>query len=151
MIQLDEPQKKKFKTSQVIYAVLTIGFPLVYLGITQVLNLPPMDPTANQMTFQMLILVALIEPVFLIPLIEKAQTKQFKQNKAIEPVSAFMSLMIIRAALVEAIYIFGMIVYFTTHNLDWMLYFYPIGILATIIYFPRESTLQSFIEKVQTP
>lgn len=147
---ITDDQKKRFTVARMIYAIMTFAMPLAYLALPLALKLPELDPTANTLVFRILLIIALVEPM-LIPVIEKAQLKQLRQNKTADPAATFLTLTIIRAALVDAIYLYGVVVYLTTHNFDWMLYFYPIGVITAIVYFPRESAFESFIEKVKMP
>jgi hypothetical protein len=147
---MTEQEKKKFNVTRLIAIGLLVVMPLLYFAIVKGLQFPSMNPAANELLFQILIIVALLQPV-MIPVIEKTHIQLLKKNKALNPTDAFMLLMIIRCSIIEAIYLFGVITYFNTYNLTSMLYFYPIGIIATIVYFPRESTYETFKEKLQAP
>ena len=61
------------------------------------------------------------------------------------------NLSIIRMSLIGAIYIFGLIVYFLTADLTQMLWFYPVGICWSAIYWPRRAKYRQFVERLEAP
>lgn len=150
MIVNEEMYKKKLLLAQMMAVVVLLIAPLLYLFIAKQFNFPEFDPTANLLLFRILLVVAIVYP-FSLPIMRNAQVKIVKKGKQKDATQAFFALMIIQMALVEVAYILGFVVYMVTHNFEWMLYFYPIGLVWTVIYFPRKSMMTTFMEKVQSP
>jgi len=69
-------------------------------------------------------------------------------SQAKSPVHLYFMLSIIQMAMVEAIYVYGFIVFILTARLTYMLYFYPIGIAWSFVYWPRREKYTQLLEKL---
>jgi len=105
----------------------------------------------NDMVFYILLLVSFTTPAVL-PVIERFQISVYRGNKAtaMQPINVLFSLLIIRMALVEAVYVFGLAYYFISFDYLRFLLFYAIGIVWTIIYWPTEERKQKLLAKIGT-
>lgn len=125
--------------------------PAAYLVVAQLINQPLETGGEYDMMFYILLIIAITTPL-LIPIIERVQINGYKKNKNSQgtPMGMFQTLFIQKAAIVEATYIYGLVVMMTSGNFTRMLYFYPIGILWTLIYFPRKAHFEKFMEKIES-
>lgn len=138
------------KPVKIIAYALLIGAPIAYLVIAHFMKFPPRDGGQYEMLLYILLFVAAVYPL-LVPIIARVQMTQFVKNKtsAQTPDQFFVSSSIVSFALTEATYIMGLVVFFMSGNIEWLYYFYPIGIFWTFIYWPRDSKYRQFLEKVE--
>lgn len=168
MIEWTDEVKKNYKRSHFFAIVLFICAPLIYLLLTTYLKIEPTTGRHNDLMFYILMIIAVVYPT-VIPIMEKAQIKMFHKNKATTtqpkysikqlsyankrkstPSGLYLIMFIIRASLVESSFLFGLVVYMIAGDLMRMLYFYPIGIAWTIVYFPTKKRCEKFLEKVSS-
>ncbi len=166
MIEWTEEVEKNFKISILLAVILFIVAPLIYLLITSYMKIEPTTGGQNDIMFYILLIIAVVYPT-VNPIMEKAQIKMFHKNKATTtqpkysikqlsyanrrkstPSGLYLIMFIIKAGLVEASFIFGLVVYMTSGDFIRMLYFYPIGIAWSLVYFPTKSRCIKFLEKV---
>lgn len=97
----------------------------------------------------LLLILALIEPAF-VPLIVRSEIGKYRSGatKMKSPAHLFLTLGIIQMAFVTAIYIYGFIVFILTAKFTYMLYFYPIGIAWSFVYWPRRKKYTQLLEKL---
>ncbi len=138
---------KAHKIVQVIAAATMVAAPIAFLGIAWLTDLPKNDNTAAvDMTFYILLVLALVLPL-LSPVIEKIQKAGLKNKNDVEMTRAqlYHLLSIPRMALVEATYAFGLAIYLLSSDLELMFWFYPIGIIWTLILWPRRKRFERFM------
>jgi len=142
----------EFKIVRLLAFAMLIGFPLIILIVAQFLNIDSFDPADTSLfVVYILLFIAMVEPAFL-PLIERFQVKTFKTNRQSEmsPDQLYRSVTIIKLAIVEAIYIYGLVVYVLTGDMTQMLWFYPVGVIWSAVYWPRRDRYEQFLNKVRT-
>ena len=168
MIQWTKNIKEQFQVIQIISFSLLIGAPIAYLVVAYFLNKPQQSGGEFEIMFYILLFLGMVQPLVL-PVLEKIQITQFKnkssfpsretENSKISianahrvgtPMGLFMVLTIIKSAFIEAVFIYGFVVYFLTGDLTKMLYFYPVGLAWAIVYFPTKDRCERFIEKVSS-
>ncbi len=140
----------EFKIVRLLAFAMLIGFPLIILIVAQFLNIESLDTAGESLLIvYILLFIAMVEPAFL-PLIERFQVKTFKTNSQsqMSPDQLFRSVSIIKLAIVEAIYIYGLVVYVLTGDMIQMLWFYPIGAIWSAVYWPRRDRYEQFLKKV---
>lgn len=168
MIEWTDELKKQFRTVQIIAFAMLIGAPIAYIFAAYQLNKELISGGEFDIMFYMLFSISMIQPV-ITPLIEKYQISIFKKNPNSKfvnvseqrgiftskpeqgtPMGLYTIVIIIKCAIVEAIFLYGMVLYFVSGDMTRMLYFYPIGIAWTIVYFPTKAKCLKFLEKVST-
>lgn len=129
--------------------MLYVVFPSIYLFIAFAVELELRSGGEYDMMMYILLIVSVFLPA-ISPLPEKFQIAEFKKKAlTIELVAnLWVTINVLRAAFVENVFIFGVVVFFLSGDITRMLYFYPIGIVWTIIRWPRVESLESFVKKV---
>ena len=150
MSPLDDNTSREFnRTRRFAYLLLVIA-PLIYLVVPVIIE--PQTPIAGEddLLFYILLLVAIIQPL-VIPLIERMQTAGFRKQteRRMTPAQLYTSLAFIRFAVVESIYIFGLVVYLVSGDLPRMGWFYFVGIIWTFVHWPRMVAFQRFMERME--
>jgi hypothetical protein len=148
----DDVTEKQWKQTKLLTYILLVAAPLIYLVVTQFVDIPDREVGGETyLMFYILLLVAIIEPAFS-PLVERFQLAAYRRgNIKTTPGALYQTVSIIKFALVEAIYIYGMMIFFMTGDINLVFYFYPIGMIWTLVVWPRRSKFEEFIEKAQLP
>ncbi len=150
MSQDTPEQKKLFRTVQIITWIILVGLPVVYLVIAWYMRITRLAPKEyDQFMIYLLLIVAILLPI-MIPVLERSQIKSLRSNPDAILVAGrlFQALSITRAALIEIVYLLGIVTFFITGDLLQMIWFYPIGIIWSILFWPRQAGFQRLIEKL---
>ncbi len=100
------------------------------------------------MLFYILLIVGISQPAVL-GFVGRSHLAGFRRSRtAMSPAQLFTAMTIVKAAFVETIYIYGLVVYFLCGDLTRMLAFYPVGILWSYVIWPSRSSLERFKHKV---
>lgn len=168
MIEWNEEIQKQYRTSLILSAVLLIKVPIIYLIVAHLIDVKEISNGGEtELMFYILLVFSILQPGIL-PLIERYQINIFSKNPDSKAVNLntesfpemtlpkkgtkyglYQTVSIIKAAFVEAIYIYGLVVYLISGDIMNMYYFYPIGIIWTMLYFPTKSRCKAFLEKVE--
>ncbi|MDF1545158.1 MAG: hypothetical protein P1R58_08665 [bacterium] len=159
---MDEFAQVAFKRTRIM-AVLLLGVvPVIYLAVGQLVEVVPHEVVPHEVVpheggesdllFYILIFLALAQPA-LYPIIERVQISNFSKavNRTMKPAQFAFTIALTKLAMVDAIYIFGLVVYFLSGDLSRMLMFYLPGLLWTAIYWPRESSFEELLKKLERP
>ena len=130
---------------------MLVAAPPIYLLVAYVMRVDNFAPD-NSIVFLLysLLIVGLVQPAVAVP-IERLMVANARK----EPVTAssgsalFLSISIIKMALIEPIYIYGFVAFLLSGEILNMLYFYPIGIVWTVIYWPRKEKLDQFVKQFE--
>ena len=168
MIEWTDELQKNYKSTLFIAFTLYVQAPLCYLLVTYFMKKELVIGGQFDIMFYILLFLGMILPT-IIPLLEKSYISAFKKEpnnyafrskisinpfhrrkKEGTPIGLYSVLFLVQASIVESIFIFGFIVYLTSGDITRMLYFYPIGIAWSFVYFPTKSRCIKFLEKVST-
>ena len=160
--------KEQFRVIQIISFSLLVAAPIAYLVVANILHKPQQSGGEFEIMFYMLFFLGMVQPLIL-PLLEKFQISQFKNKPSLPktgsennnlsiansqrsgtPMGLFMVMTIIKSAFVEAIFIYGFVIYFISGDMMKMLYFYPVGLAWAIVHFPTKERCERFIKKVNS-
>lgn len=149
---MNQSRKSAFGTMRptvLAIAILVIA-PLVYLVVGLVISPPERTGGEYDIMFYILLIVALVEPLFL-PLIERFQLASFRRNTRTRmlPEQLWITVSITKMAVVESIYVFGLVVYLLSGDFLRLMLFYAIGMIWSAVYWPRESQAQRFQQKLE--
>ena len=154
MSQFDAQTEKQLGVLKIItWAFMFVG-PVAYLIIAQVLSSKGIEARAgNEVLLYLLLVVSLVSVVVAAPIIARMEIQKYRSGayRGRSPVQFFVTLSIIQMAMVEAIYIYGLVVFFITGKFTYMLYFYPIGIASSFIYWPKREKYERLVEKLNQP
>ncbi len=128
--------------------------PLLYLGIAYLQEMEGIAPGyAVDLTVYLLLAVGILEPS-VYWLIERSQIAHYRESggrSKMSPSQVYFTLSVIRMAFVEAIYVFGLTVYFVTGSYQAMLYFYPVALAWTVVHWPRRAGYERLMHMLGAP
>jgi len=133
---------------------MLVGAPLIYLVIPQFIETAEFETQAGMdVLLYMLMLLAVIQPMIVSPLIERHHLKTHSTGgeKSQSPGQLYVTLSIIKFAVVETTFIYGLVVFCVTGSYEHMLWFYPIGAIWAVVYWPRRVKYEQFLQKLGTP
>ncbi len=151
MIVWDEKKLAWWKTIKLMAMAFLVVAPVIYLAVAYFVEMPGQQGGQIQMMLYILLIVAIVDPA-LAKFIERFQISSYRGSKQTKmtPDNLFFTLSIIKFAFVEMSYIFGLVVYFVSGDRTSMLYFYPIGIAWSFVYWPKKSTYENFIQRIES-
>jgi hypothetical protein len=153
LTQYDDATKKQFMILRIITWMFMFVGPIAYLMVAQVMASKGLGARAgNELMLYLLLAVGLLSPLVM-PLVTNSVIRQERAKKGPEatPAKIFQAVSIVRMSCVEAIYIYGFIAFQLTGKFVNMLYFYPIGIAWSLVYWPRRSRYEELLEKLNRP
>jgi F0F1-type ATP synthase membrane subunit c/vacuolar-type H+-ATPase subunit K len=144
--------EKQLRTLRLITWAMLVGAPIIYLVVAQIQTAYLEARAGNELLLYILLVVAIVSPATAF-VVEWFQMSQFLSTQASEmqPINLFFTISIIKLAMVEATYIYGFVVFLMSGNFSNMLYFYPIGIIWTLVHWPRRQKYNQLIEKLNRP
>lgn len=143
-----DPYSREFKKAKLLAAMLLAAAPVIYLIVAALVKIPAKTGGEYDMLFYILLLVGISQPAVL-GFVERSQIASYRRSQtAMSPAQLFAMIAIVKAAFVEAIYIYGLVIYFLCGDLTRMLVFYPMGMAWSYVVWPRRSSLERFKRKV---
>ncbi len=154
-MEKDKATRKEFLKTKVLAVVTLVCAPIsYYLIASQILSEGQTQGAAGghvDMMFYILILISLVSPTVL-PLVERAQVSKYRSDASsnASPAQLMTTFYITKFAFIEATFLYGMIIFFMTRDIERMLIFYPIAILWSVIYWPRKKKMLQTLERLET-
>ncbi len=145
----DEVKINQFKLIRMIAFAMLIFMPLVLLSLMFVVSPPKQSGGEIEMTLLILLIVGMIQPL-VIPLISRIQIQNWRKEnfEKKNPAILFFMLSLIKFSLIEAIYIYGLVVYLLSGDMLKALYFYPVGIGWSVVHWPTRNRLENFVNRL---
>ncbi|MCP4603450.1 MAG: hypothetical protein GY847_23515 [Proteobacteria bacterium] len=125
--------------------------PLIYLVVAHFLAREISGGEGvNDMVAYILLIVALAQGA-LVKVIERFQVQSYRKNPqaSATPAQFFVTVSIISMAVIESIYLFGLVVFILSGDYLHLARFYIIGIGWTLCYWPRRTKFESFVQEMQ--
>ncbi len=143
---------KPLRNTQLMAAAIYIGAPLLYLIAGYYIDLQKTDNPANDLMFNILILFSLIQPSLGF-LIEKFHIGMYRRNVTNRqtPEKLFFTIGITKIAMVNAVFLYGLVVVIITGDFNNFYYFYLLGTVWAFILFPTKKSYDKFLEKINKP
>lgn len=146
---------KEMRKLRLVAWVLLVVSPVLYLivGASLALSevqLVDMPGGEQKVLVYVLLIVGGLSPAVL-PAVELFQRKLIRVDgkPSADAARLFTTIGITRLAFVEAVYIYGLVVLLISGSLTRMLVFYPVGVIWTLVYWPRARSQQKFIRVVE--
>jgi F0F1-type ATP synthase membrane subunit c/vacuolar-type H+-ATPase subunit K len=128
-------------------AMLVVA-PAAYLVVAFIIDPANLgDGGFNEFVLYILLIVAAAQPAVVLAVqktIQGAPRSDVTENLS-EVVGSYFTQSLLRLAIVEAVYIYGLVIFLISGQLGYMLYFYPIGVVWTLILWPRRSAFEKLI------
>ena len=136
-------------------ALFMLGLvPAIVLVVASVVkpDMTDKDTAGNELMLYVLLILALVQPLTGL-LVERMQIASYRRSgrRSQRPAELAFSIAIIRVALVEAIYIYALVVYFLLGDFTKMLWFFPLGLIWTFVVWPREGWFRDVVERAERP
>ena len=141
---------QRYTTILVISIAMLVVAPVAYLLVAFLVDPANLgDGGFNEFVFYMLLIVAAAQPAAVLILQKTVQGLPGKDETEDHStvVGKYFAQSMLRLAIVEAIYIYGLVMFLISGQLGYMLYFYPIGIVWTLIFWPRRSAFDNLISE----
>lgn len=140
---------KPLRNAQLMAAAIYIGAPLLYLIAGYYMNLQETDNPANDLMFRILIFFSLFQPS-LGYLIEKFHISMYRRNASNRqtPEKLFFTVGITKIAMVNAVFLYGLVVVIITGDFNNFSYFYLLGTVWAFVLFPTKKSYDKFMEKI---
>ncbi|MCB2231137.1 hypothetical protein KQH82_10515 [bacterium] len=144
------PASSSPRTITILAFAMLVLAPIVYLVVASFLKIETEVQAGNDVFLYALLAIAVVSPAIL-PVIGRVQMSNFKRSSATKmtPMQMLVTMMIVRIAFVEAVYIYGLVAYLVTGEMMNMLYFYAIAIAWSFVWWPTESRRQALLERLE--
>jgi hypothetical protein len=141
----DAQLEKQFKALRIVAWAMLVAAPVVYLFAANLISAGMEARAGNELILYLLLVVALV--------IEWTQVQSYRARPQTEmkPINLFFTLSVMKMAMVEAVYIFGFVVFVLTGRFLNMLFFYPIGVAWTLVLWPKQEKYDQLMEKLNRP
>jgi len=150
----DDATRKEFIKTKLLAIVLLVGAPIIYFIIAGLLksrgSVQGQSGGEVELAFYILIVVAVGTPTIL-PMIIRSMIANYRSGKASRatPVQVMTVLYICKFAMVEATFVYGLVVFFLSGDLQRMLVFYPIGAIWSVIHWPRKERMKEMLKRLE--
>jgi len=137
------------QVARIIALAMLIFLPLVFLPVMYIVEIQEQTGGQIDMTQYILLIIGVLQPLT-IPLITRVQV-QFWQKSVLErknPASLFLSLALIKYLMIVAIYIYSLVVYFLSGDMIKALYFYPIGMVWSVVHWPTRQRFENSVSRL---
>ena len=134
---------------RMIAIAMLIVMPVIFLVSMFIVSPPKQSGGEIEIMFLILLVVGMLQPLA-IPIIEKIQIQNWlkEESETKSPAALFVMLSIIKSSFIEGIYIYGLVVYFLSGDMIRALYFYPIGIVWSVVHWPTRQRFENFISRL---
>ncbi len=146
----DESVQQQFRVSRLLAIAMLIAAPVAYLIVTFLVGGRSVAGSPVELVFYLLLAVAIFQPAAAF-LIERFQFRAYttRTGTKMSPPQLLFMIGIIKYAMVEAVYIYGFVVYFIADDLIYMAPFYCIGVVWSYIHWPRRERWERTIESLE--
>ncbi len=149
MRELTREDSKYLRQAQFLALVQGIMFPIVLLGPVAYGSWSNATVAGKDWIFYLLLVVSAIQPKLQV-VIKNSFVGQGASLVARKPAAQwYLTLSLVRFAMIGSIYVYSAVVYFLWHDLGRMLTFYPIGLAWVAVYWPRKKECAAFIEEME--
>lgn len=140
MNQITAEDQKQFTLIRLIATALLIVAPVIYLVIAALNTKDYFQAEASaKLIMYLLIPIALAEPLAWL-LIKKVQLGVYKkQAEKTSIAKMYLTLSMTKLSFVAAIFVYGLVAFFLTNEIMNLSWFYLIGAVWSVIYWPRKS------------
>ncbi len=136
----------QFKILQVIAAAMFIGPPIIYLVIVFTVAAKIKAPEPQAMLLYLLLAIAALQLIFA-RIVTTAMIKG--TQKASTQANPVTTIWIVKMAMVESIFIFGLVYCFITADTMPIYYFYAVGVAGILMHWPTRERFDSIADQLE--
>ena len=143
--------QRRFNIVRLLAFVMLVLTPVAFVIITYVVHLERPPDEAVIFVFYAMLVIAIVAP-FAYKIVERAQLSTYRQlqNKRMSPAQFATTLVIIKCVFVEASFMYGLVMFFLTADRSYMWYFYAIGVIWAVVYWPTKGKFEELVGKATT-
>jgi hypothetical protein len=147
----DQEIDKQWQTLRVIVFALLLLFPVIYLVIVYVVSKDRVPAAHPVEQFVYLLLAVALLLALAIPVVEKKVSTAYAVNRPanMSVVETAQAIVIIKLALIESTYMYGLVIFFINGVATHLPYFYALGILYSIVYWPSKTRFTELVRKLE--
>ena len=147
----DDGKEATMKKVVRLALMMLVVAPVIHVAIALLLTVTKKIGGEYDMMLYILLIVAAFQP-FVLPILERVQVSNYLRNQQsrMTPDQFFISVSTIKFAFVEAISLYGLVVYMLSGSLTNMLYFYIIALFWSGIYWPRRTKFEDFMQRIES-
>ena len=123
--------------------------PLIFLLITYLVPVnPPADTMPDWLLF-MFVFLSVFSPA-IGKIAEKKSINDFKSGKVAKEMynQIFFNISLAKIALVEAIFIYALVIFFLTGDQNKFFILWPVGVIWGVVVKPTENSARNFLERI---
>ena len=143
--------EKNFGMLKLIRFSMLVAAPPIYLLIASVIRVEGATARVTDLfLLYLLLVISIVQPAigFLIARYKLSGMRR-ELLTAASGSALFMSISLVKMALVEAIYVYSFIVFLLSEDIVNMLYFYPVGVVWSVVLWPRKKVHDEFIRQFE--
>jgi hypothetical protein len=147
----DEEVSRQWRTlSMIVYALMLVA-PVLYLVVVLVVAKDRASALHPVMQIVYLCLAMALLMAIVIPIVEKRVVAAYAVNRpnGMSILEAAQAIVIIKLALIETTYIYGLVTFFVNGVTTYLPYFYALGILYSILFWPSKSRFTELVRKLE--
>ena len=148
----DESIEGHFRKLRVVTWAFLVASPAVYLFAGNLIGQTVKAPAGNELVVYLLFAIGLVQPAFGW-VIARIQIQSYKARPQtdMKPVNLFFTLSLIKMALVEAIYVYGLVSLFITGEFLNMLLLLICGVAWSLVHWPTREKYNRLVESLGHP
>ena len=149
----NERRASEYRTLLFITIAMLVVGPIIYLAIVyfQLDQIGTASENPPLLFLYVILGVSLLQIAVMIPLVQKmmlANPQRLSGSQG-QSGSKATSLLIIRLAQIESVYVFGLVTVFIWRTTAYLPYFYAIGILGSILYWPTRERFDAVADQLE--
>lgn len=148
-----DTREKQYRVVQVLAYAILIAAPILYLIVAYLLESSgPIPDVPRQTILYILLGIAVLQVAGVMPLVTKSMMRSARSHRRDASGRAATALMVtlIRMVFIETVFLFGLIYFVLTRDFTSMLYFYAIGLLAVVLYWPTRERFDDLATTLET-
>ncbi|HUV30813.1 MAG TPA: hypothetical protein VMY05_06985 [Acidobacteriota bacterium] len=139
--------ERQYAAVRLLAVVMLVGLPTVCLLLGILLSPDSLaGDGVNEFVVYVLLIVGATGPA-IVPVIQRWGLN--RKGRPSTPVSAsalFVSVYVLKMAAIEAVYVYGLVVFLLSGEFEKMAYFYPVGIVWTVVSWPNRGKFDRFLK-----
>jgi hypothetical protein len=148
---VSETDQKEFRKARLVAFAMAFLTPLVCLAAAWLQDSQRMASGGTNDLFVYILLIISVVDGGLMKVVERVQINKYRRNPHNEasPAKFFVTITIITMTVADAVFIFGFIAVQVTGEALNMLWFYLIGAVWAVVYWPRRDKFERFVQELQ--
>lgn len=146
-----EADNKQFRASRILALAMLVAAPMIYLVVTPFLDRGAMASKGFPEFGVYILLIVALAQGGMVKVVRRFQMQNYRRNPqaASQPARFFTTFTVNSLAIVESVFLFGLVVFIMTGDYLNLLWFYLIGAVWAVVYWPRREKFERFVQELQ--